>query len=345
MNIPKVLSRLLFSILSLVFTLCYLCWNVGSHTTVFVFVVFPVLFLFDYFVFVLRLLCDEFSGCKISTYRRELAKKLKTSFHLFFDMDFTVPRNNQFLPNFVVSCVLIILSTVGASQVKYDLVEFYVYDSFYNIMKDYSAKRESLSGIAGEGNIYAQLRLGAMYEKGIGGDIDYVKSAEWYALAEKQRSAKAAFELGVLYLQGLGVPKDCSLSFTLFKKSADKKYAAAMTVLSAYYYLGECSEKDYSQAFDWAERASMNGNLGGRLVLADYYYRGIGVEQDRSKAKELYAELDELNVSVAQVDFARKLLYEDADKNKSEAIRLLERASENGNTRAVEILNAMKDGE
>ncbi|NDV25126.1 tetratricopeptide repeat protein [Desulfovibrio sp. JC010] len=340
----KLINRFLYTIQGLViFLLFFVGVDEISYSVIALF--FPLLgMLTDYCIFVSEIVDADRQKRNISTRLSFLIGKYKTSFRLFLKFDYEPSSLKK--PRPIVSLVinvLCILILIGvALDFSYGKFVFYTRGGFYDFVSNYSAERDSLEEIALEGNIPAQLRLGYLCKEGLGGDVDYRKSAEWYAMAEKLGSAKAAYELGLLYRKGTGVLKNCSLSFSLFKEAAHKGYVQSMGVLSFYYYTGMCNVKDFGLAYKWAKIGASKGDIASKIMIADYFYRGIGIEKDVLKAKLIYNELDNLDVSYAQFEFAKKLLEEDAEKNKVEAIKLLQRASGNGDEDAEEFLSKLE---
>jgi len=73
---------------------------------------------------------------------------------------------------------------------------------------------------AEQGEAFAQLNLGWMYDKGDGVPQDYAEAVKWYRLAAEQGHAKAQYNLGVMYAKGRGVPKDYVQAYMWFNLSA-----------------------------------------------------------------------------------------------------------------------------
>jgi hypothetical protein len=66
---------------------------------------------------------------------------------------------------------------------------------------------------AKQGNAYAQLNLGMMYDNGQGVPQDYKEAVKWFRLAAKQGDAKAQTNLGAKYDKGQGAPQDYVLAY------------------------------------------------------------------------------------------------------------------------------------
>ena len=73
---------------------------------------------------------------------------------------------------------------------------------------------------AEEGDAEAQMLVGEIYERGIGGAPDYAAAAEWYLRAAEQGNARAQFNLGTLHEQGLGVPADKLQALNWYRRAS-----------------------------------------------------------------------------------------------------------------------------
>ena len=98
------------------------------------------------------------------------------------------------------------------------------------------------------GDTAAQIKLGYMYEKGIGVDQDWEEAAAYYYDAAQLGEAQAMKNLGQMYEYGMGVPEN------------------------------------WTDAATWYERGAQAGNVQAQAALARAYQFGIGVVQDRDRA-------------------------------------------------------------
>ncbi len=71
---------------------------------------------------------------------------------------------------------------------------------------DYRSALRVWMASAEEGNAEAQVHVGEIFERGLGGEPNYEAAHTWYSRAAKQGNTRAQFALGTLYEQGLGVP-------------------------------------------------------------------------------------------------------------------------------------------
>jgi len=87
------------------------------------------------------------------------------------------------------------------------------------------------------GNAEALLKLGEMYEHGLGRDIrqDAAEAARWYRVAADQGHAPAEFKVGLMCMQGSGVVRDPAAAARWYRKAAEQGLAAAQTSLGSMY--------------------------------------------------------------------------------------------------------------
>ncbi|MEE9344927.1 MAG: caspase family protein [Methylococcales bacterium] len=94
---------------------------------------------------------------------------------------------------------------------------------------------------AKNGNPKAQVILGEIYEKGLGGLTDPVLAAKWYRKAAEQGSSRGQINLGHLYEKGLGVEQNLPEALNWYRKASgledtDLEYASVTeAVVSAGY--------------------------------------------------------------------------------------------------------------
>jgi TPR repeat protein len=75
---------------------------------------------------------------------------------------------------------------------------------------------------AEQGNVHAQLWLGAFYEQGSHGiERDYSKAFKWLSMAAKQGQPDSQFTLGQMFENGEDVPQDYGLAAYWYRKAAD----------------------------------------------------------------------------------------------------------------------------
>lgn len=84
---------------------------------------------------------------------------------------------------------------------------------------DYKTALQVWLPSAEAGDAEAQVNVGEIFERGLGGDPNYEAAAIWYEKAAKQNNKRAQFNLGTLYEQGLGVTKDALIAMNLYRQA------------------------------------------------------------------------------------------------------------------------------
>ena len=74
--------------------------------------------------------------------------------------------------------------------------------------KDFVTALKHYRALAAQGHAPAQYRIGTMYHRGEGLNVDYKKAAYWYRKAAMQGYSHAQRELGILLNKGEGVLQD-----------------------------------------------------------------------------------------------------------------------------------------
>ena len=72
---------------------------------------------------------------------------------------------------------------------------------------DYRTALKVWLASAEQGDADAQVNVGEIYERGLGGEPNYEAARVWYQRAAAQGNTRAQFALGTLFEQGLGVPQ------------------------------------------------------------------------------------------------------------------------------------------
>ncbi|MDR2047615.1 MAG: hypothetical protein LBP79_06985 [Clostridiales bacterium] len=153
------------------------------------------------------------------------------------------------------------------------------------------ARAERASGVkayakSAEVNAWAQLVLGAAYERGDGVPRDCETAAKWYAVAASVNNADALNNLGVLYQKGEGVPQSYGEAAELYARAAALGNAKAEYNLGNLYAAGAGVPQSYEKAAGLYLKAAEKGLAKAQSNLAICYGKGLGVPQDYVKATE-----------------------------------------------------------
>ncbi len=109
---------------------------------------------------------------------------------------------------------------------------------YYYFVKPDESTIKSLTEIAEQGNIQAQLDLAKMYYDGQNTPQDYIKAAEWLTQAANQENAEAQCALGIIFFDGLGTEKDYQKAAEWWTKSANQGYERAQKNLEIMHTQG-----------------------------------------------------------------------------------------------------------
>ena len=144
---------------------------------------------------------------------------------------------------------------------------------------------------ASKGDKDAQLKLGYMYEKGLGGKADAHDAFNWYSLSAEQDQPLAQYLLGRLYQMGhLDVQPDYALAKQWYSR-AQSNYSPAAVALG---FVFDTVDDSYQQAQASYAIATEQHNPVGEYNLGLIYEEGKGHAVDLEKAKALYQQAADL---------------------------------------------------
>ncbi len=187
---------------------------------------------------------------------------------------------------------------------------------------------EILQPMAEHGDVWAQMKLADLYDRGDGVAKDEDQAAGWYAKAAAQGNAeargmlimvcgfsvtapvqpKACAQIGPLLqaavAQGdleaedmlaqlsetglFGVAKDPAQSLVLYRKAAEWGDERAVSALALHYGMEDDTPEGQVQAIFWNRKAAAQGDLFAQISLADDYETGRGVTADETQAVAWY---------------------------------------------------------
>lgn len=219
----------------------------------------------------------------------------------------------------------------GNSTAGLLLADYYLSES-----KDSSqlqSARKIYEHFARQGDKNAQLKLGYLYEKGIGGKVDFATAKDWYKKSARQNQPQAQFLLARLYQLG----KVDNLPNI---KLAKKWYQAASTVYPraalALGFLYDTAEDNYQQAAINYKFAEEHNELLGAFNLGLIYERGQGCAVDFDKAESLYLKAAKAGHKESMAQLAGIYLNgKNGKQNLSEAYNWYNKAAELGDRTAM----------
>lgn len=130
--------------------------------------------------------------------------------------------------------------------------------------------------LAERGNDGAQVILAGMYQRGEGGlPQDEQAAARWFEKAAVQGNAYAQMQLGDLYDQGRGVPQSAVTAADWREKAANRGNVRAQALLGEMYLNGKGVAKDLRKAEFWLSRAAIEGGSAqAQYQLARMHLQG-----------------------------------------------------------------------
>ena len=128
---------------------------------------------------------------------------------------------------------------------------------------DYQTAFKLWLPLAEQGDVQAQLKLGSMYELGLGVKQDDVEAVKWYRQAAEQGHEGAQFNLGLMYETGRGVKQDDFEAVKWYRKAAENGEKRAQFNLGVRYFNGDGVRQDDEQAKEWFGKACDNGYQKG----------------------------------------------------------------------------------
>ena len=127
----------------------------------------------------------------------------------------------------------------------------------------------------------AQMQLGCMYERGLGGlESNPAESVRLCVLAAAQGLAVAQYNLASCFYRGNGVPQDRQKACYFWTLAAEQNYSDAQGFLAQCFIEGTGVHVDYSKALEWAIRCEAQNNKLGQYLMGRIYRRGLGVTAD-----------------------------------------------------------------
>jgi len=118
-------------------------------------------------------------------------------------------------------------------------------------------KKESIS--ASNGNKESQYKLGNMYTKGVGTNIDLAMAARSFEQSASQGYTKAEYKLGCMFYEGTGVKASSKTAYKWLSQAADKDYAPAQYYMGKMFAAGKGVKRDYAKALEWYSKALDGG--------------------------------------------------------------------------------------
>lgn len=176
---------------------------------------------------------------------------------------------------------------VGAQTVD-DAIEAYA-------AEDYELAREILQPLAEQGEPWAQVLLGVLYDEGLGVLQDYSGARRWYDLAADQGLAHAQYLIGGMYREGRGIDPDLLAARDWYRRAATQGHEAAQYELGITYgpwtaFVAAASQED-------------NEGISGDIVVAHMWLNiaaANGFEDAREKRNLMETRMSTEEIAEAQ---------------------------------------------
>ena len=163
-----------------------------------------------------------------------------------------------------------------------------------SVPSEYEPLKNLISN-AEKGDVASQFALGECYYNGDGVEVNHSEAAKWYRKAAEQGDINAQLKLGAMYATlyeaGKGVVRDYGESIKWYGKAADQYRKAAelgddraQCNLGLMYLNGQGVPQDYAEAAKWYRKAADQGQVNSQYNLGVQYSKGQGVPQNDVEA-------------------------------------------------------------
>ena len=165
-----------------------------------------------------------------------------------------------------------------------------LYEQGAGVNKNLKVAADWREKAAKRGNVQAQLKLGQMYLAGAGVDKNLNKAEYWLKRASIGGNSEAQFELGKLYRIEGWPHHDSAQGYSWLAKSAEQGYEGAVEFLHFFEHIGLQLKEDLSQRAPQLHKLATDGDAEAQYQLAMRYEHGIGEKQDYVQAMYWFKE-------------------------------------------------------
>lgn len=160
----------------------------------------------------------------------------------------------------------------GNTEAQYQLAEFFEVGTD-GVRKNLSTAFYWYKKAAEADNVDAILKVGKMYDSGIGTSQNVDKAVYWYEKAAKRNYIDAMFALANIYLYNYRDIEKCISTYeTILELTRNNKLKALiMTKLGEFYSLGIGVKKDSYKAMYYYRDAVANGSVDAAYLLGNIY--------------------------------------------------------------------------
>ena len=229
--------------------------------------------------------------------------------------------------------------SLGNTSAGLLIADYYVSSDSNDLNK--KEARDIYQNLADKGDKDAQLKLGFMLDKGLGGSVDSVQAEKWYGLAAEQGQVLAQYMLAHLYQIGsVGNGPDYDLAKKWYSQ-AQSTYSPASVALGFIY---DTVDDNYKDAFSNYQHAANHHDPMGLYDLGLIYENGKGQATDYEKAQALYQEAADLGLPQAMTQLAG-LYFKGLGVSKDEdlALNWYKKSADLGNADALYQLGLLSE--
>ena len=152
---------------------------------------------------------------------------------------------------------------------------------------NYRKAQEWFAKAAGNGDLYAAVKLADMYASGQGIPVNRPEALKWYAKAAGAGNPEAQEKLGDMYYSGEMGKRYYAEAAKWYRKASENELSPGpFAKLGRIYTLGDGVKVDYPEALKWYLKADELGDKTAAACIADIYRSGMGMKKDPAKSYE-----------------------------------------------------------
>jgi len=185
----------------------------------------------------------------------------------------------------------------------------WLYERGWGVPRDQTQAFEFFYKAAVAGNVVGQFNVATGYDGGKGVRQDFLKATTWYRKAAEQGYVYAQMLLGSRYEDGKGVSQDYVEAAKWYRKAADQDDSFSQFQLGLLYATGQGVERNDAESFKWMRKAAEHGTSKAMYNVGQAFRQGLGVTQDHAEAAKWYRQAADRGHDEAQ--FILALQYAD----------------------------------
>jgi hypothetical protein len=237
---------------------------------------------------------------------------------------------------FLLACLLIcqgsfcqnnLSENEKTAQIKKDRInyaEFQKKEKFYREMPEYNEAHNEwklknfekeldlLKAAVAKGNPLAEERLGRIYEKGEGVQVNVYEAIKWYEMAADHGNMYALSYLSEVYDTDNELNIDKVRYFNTLLRCVDAGCEKCFAYLAIAYQYGGGTDADYSKALYYYKKGAEKGDYVDMLSIAGLYYKGgKNLSQSKEEAFKWYMKAATLNSDLGKpFPGSKKAMYQ-----------------------------------